>query len=93
MPVRTLDPRAYGFPTRCFVCEPDNAQGLRIPYTYDDEARVVSAEFTLGPEYSGTTAVPPAGAGLVGVPADRIDSQVLATGTIGADGKQWIVVH
>ena len=53
MPVRTLDPGAYGFPTRCFVCEPDNASGLRIPYSYDDEARLVSAEFTLGSEYSG----------------------------------------
>jgi acyl-coenzyme A thioesterase PaaI-like protein len=35
------------------VCEPDNASGLRIPFSYDDEARTVLAEFTLGPEYSG----------------------------------------
>jgi uncharacterized protein (TIGR00369 family) len=53
MSVRTLDPGAYGFPTRCFVCEPTNPSGLRIPYYYDDEARVVSAEFTFGAEYSG----------------------------------------
>lgn len=53
MPVRTLDPGAYGFATRCFVCEPTNPRGLRIPYAYDDETQVVSAQLSLGPEYSG----------------------------------------
>ena len=53
MAVRALDPGAYGFPTRCYVCEPDNPAGLRIPFQFDDETGIVHAEFTLGPEYSG----------------------------------------
>src|SRR5918911_2720923 len=53
MPLHQLDPGAWGFPTRCFVCEPDNSSGLRIPFHFDDETKVVHAEFTLGPEYSG----------------------------------------
>lgn len=53
VPVRPLDPRAWGFPTQCYVCEPSNGAGLRIPFSFDDEARVVHAEFTFGPEYSG----------------------------------------
>jgi len=53
MAVKALDPREYGFPTLCFVCQADNASGLRIPFRYDDESRTVHAEFTLGPEYSG----------------------------------------
>jgi uncharacterized protein (TIGR00369 family) len=54
MAVRRLDPNAYGFPTRCYVCEPTNARGLHVPFNYDDESRVVSAEFSFGSEYSGS---------------------------------------
>jgi acyl-coenzyme A thioesterase PaaI-like protein len=53
MAVRVLDPGAWGFPTRCYVCEPSNPSGLRIPFTFDDESRIVQAEFSFGPEYSG----------------------------------------
>ncbi|HEX7277242.1 MAG TPA: hotdog domain-containing protein [Acidimicrobiales bacterium] len=53
MAVRRLDNAAWGFETNCFVCEPGNARGLGIPFTYDDEAQVVAAEFTLGEEFSG----------------------------------------
>jgi uncharacterized protein (TIGR00369 family) len=53
MAVRALNPGAWGFPTQCYVCEAGNRHGLRIPFSYDDEARLVVAEFTLGPEYSG----------------------------------------
>ena len=53
MAVRALDPGAWGFPTQCFVCESDNAHGLRVPFSYDEDARRVFAEFTFGPEYSG----------------------------------------
>lgn len=51
--MRPLDPRAWGFPTRCYVCEPDNPSGLRVPFSFDEETRTVLAEFTLGSEYSG----------------------------------------
>ena len=42
--------------------------------------------------YSGTASVPPAGAALLGVPANRIDSTQLAVNVLGADGNQWISV-
>lgn len=53
MAVRTLDPQAWGFPTHCYVCDATNAKGLQIPFRFDDETGVVSAEFRLGAEYSG----------------------------------------
>ena len=53
MAVRALNPGAWGFATQCFVCEPSNAHGLRIAFSYDEEARKVVADFTLGNEYSG----------------------------------------
>ncbi len=53
MVVRRLENATWGFDTNCFVCEPGNARGLGIPFTYDDEFRVVAAEFTLGEEFSG----------------------------------------
>ena len=53
MAVTALDPNQWGFPTRCYVCEADNPHGLRIPFSYDDEARLVFAQFSFGPEYSG----------------------------------------
>jgi len=43
----------WGFETNCFVCEPSNRLGLRIPYFLDEEAQVVTADFTLGVEHSG----------------------------------------
>ena len=49
-----LDNAAWGFDSSCFVCEPGNERGLRIPFSYDDETAVVSADFCLGREFSGT---------------------------------------
>jgi acyl-coenzyme A thioesterase PaaI-like protein len=53
MGVRLLENAAWGFESNCFVCEPGNDRGLRIPFAYDDESELVTAEFTLGPEFSG----------------------------------------
>lgn len=53
MAVRTLDNDMFGFESSCFVCERSNAAGLRISFAHDDEAALVSAAFTLGPEFSG----------------------------------------
>ena len=53
MGVRLLENAAWGFDSNCFVCEPGNDRGLRIPFAYDDESQRVTAEFTFGPEYSG----------------------------------------
>jgi acyl-coenzyme A thioesterase PaaI-like protein len=48
-----LHNETWGFDSNCFVCEPKNAHGLRIPFHHDDERDVVVAEFTLGNTYSG----------------------------------------
>jgi uncharacterized protein (TIGR00369 family) len=53
MALRSLDNASWGFETTCYVCEPSNAHGLRIPFFHDDEAGVVTAEFRLGAEMSG----------------------------------------
>ena len=53
MPLRALDSAAFGFPTSCFVCDPENPRGLRLAFFHDDEAGVVTAEFSLGAEFSG----------------------------------------
>jgi len=43
----------WGFDSNCFVCEPRNAAGLRIPFFHDDEASSVQAEFMLDDAFSG----------------------------------------
>ena len=48
-----LDNSSWGFTSKCFVCEPANETGLRIPFFHDEEAETVEAEFTLGEEFSG----------------------------------------
>lgn len=53
MPLRSLDNATWGFDSNCFVCEPSNAAGLRIPFLHDEEAAVVRAEFCLDAAFSG----------------------------------------
>lgn len=48
-----LHNETWGFDSNCFVCEPRNAHGLRIPFLHDDERDVVVAEFTLDMTFSG----------------------------------------
>jgi len=43
----------WGFETNCFVCEPTNGHGLRIPFFHDTDADVVFAEFELSRDFSG----------------------------------------
>ncbi len=50
---RRLHNEDWGFETNCFVCEPRNDRGLRLPFWCDDEAGVVSTEFELDAGYSG----------------------------------------
>ena len=49
----SLTNAGWGFETNCFVCEPSNPMGLRIPYVHDEDAGLVTAEFRLGAEHSG----------------------------------------
>lgn len=53
MPVHALDDLSFGFATGCFVCDPKNERGLRIPFFHDDEAHLVTADFTLDEDFSG----------------------------------------
>lgn len=53
MAVHALDNSGWGFASKCFVCEPSNAGGLRIPFFHDDEADLVSAEYALEDTFSG----------------------------------------
>jgi prepilin-type N-terminal cleavage/methylation domain-containing protein len=43
--------------------------------------------------YSGSALVPAAGAGLVGVGMESINTQQLAVDALGSDGQYWIPVH
>ncbi|HVF32608.1 MAG TPA: hotdog domain-containing protein [Acidimicrobiales bacterium] len=53
MPRRPLTNARWGFTSNCFVCEPANSHGLRLPFFHDDEADAVVADFELGDEFSG----------------------------------------
>lgn len=54
--VRRLDNSRWGFDSNCFVCEPRNDAGLRIPFDHDLEAGVVRAAFSLDQRFSGAPA-------------------------------------
>lgn len=51
--VHALENIAWGFDSNCFVCEPKNEGGLRIPFFHDDETDVVFAEYSLDDTFSG----------------------------------------
>ena len=53
MAVIRLDNLSWGFASKCFVCEPSNDAGLRIPFFHDEEAGMVCAESTLDERFSG----------------------------------------
>jgi len=51
--LRVLTNEAWGVTSHCFVCEPTNGAGLRIPFFHDEAADTVTAGFELGPQFSG----------------------------------------
>ncbi len=53
MATHALENARWGFESNCFVCEPRNDAGLRIPFEHDDETDVVRATFTLDDRFSG----------------------------------------
>jgi|SRR5438067_1255344 len=53
MALIALRNETWGFDSNCFVCEPKNQLGLRIPFAHDDERDVVVAEFSLDATFSG----------------------------------------
>ena len=53
MSVHRLGNDRWSFASSCFVCEPSNEFGLRVPFSNDDEADRVFATFTLDEHCSG----------------------------------------
>ncbi len=53
MSVEPLLNRRWGFDTNCFVCDPGNVRGLKVPFFHDTSRGVVFAEFSLPADFSG----------------------------------------
>lgn len=51
--MRALTNDQWGFASNCFVCEPTNEAGLRIPFFHDEATDRVTAAFTLDDRFSG----------------------------------------
>ena len=62
----------------------------RTAYFVTEQGEVLKS---IPARYSGTTAIPPAGAALVGVPAAHIVGGRLASNAGGADGNTWLPVR
>ncbi len=81
MAIHRLTNEQWGFSSNCFVCEPKNAAGLRIPFEHDDEADVVRATFTLDDCFSGAPAYVHGGVTLA------VLDEAMAWATIAIGGK------
>lgn len=51
--MEALTNERWGFESSCFVCEPNNDAGLKIPFFHDEESSTVTAAFTLDGRFSG----------------------------------------
>lgn len=74
----------WGFETNCFVCDPTNESGLRIPFFHDDELDAVVAEFELADEFSGAPTLVHGGVTLA------VMDEAMAWACI-AIGRRWAV--
>lgn len=54
--MNALTNERWGFRSNCFVCEPTNGAGLRIPFFHDDESDTVVADLELDDRFSGAPA-------------------------------------
>lgn len=50
---KTLLANTFGIESRCFVCAPENAAGLRQPFYLDDDRGTVVAQFAPKVDHSG----------------------------------------
>jgi uncharacterized protein (TIGR00369 family) len=73
-----------GYQTNCFVCEPSNRAGLRIPFFHDTDRNVVTADFELSQAFSGAPTMLHGGVSLA------ILDEAMAWACI-ALGRQWAV--
>jgi acyl-coenzyme A thioesterase PaaI-like protein len=74
----------WGFETNCFVCEPKNKLGLRIPFFHDADSDVVFAHFSLSNEFSGAPTLVHGGLSLA------VLDEAMAWACI-ASGHRWAV--
>jgi acyl-coenzyme A thioesterase PaaI-like protein len=79
--IERLDATRFGFDSLCFVCDPANARGLRVPFFHDTDRDVVFAEFELSPEFSGAPTLVHGGATLA------LIDEAMAWATIAIGGK------
>lgn len=47
----------YGYDSRCFVCDPSNPVGLRIPFEMSDDESEIAARFSLDGHHSGVASL------------------------------------
>ena len=74
----------WGCETNCFVCEPTNDRGLRIPFFHDDDTDTVVAEFELTDVFSGAPTLVHGGVTLA------VMDEAMAWACI-AIGRRWAV--
>jgi uncharacterized protein (TIGR00369 family) len=74
----------WGFESNCFVCEPQNQHGLRIPFFHDTDRSLVVAEFELADAFSGAPTLVHGGVSLA------ILDEAMAWACI-AIGHRWAV--
>lgn len=84
MAIQRLHNEDWGFETNCFVCEPTNERGLRIPFFHDDERSLITAEFELADTFSGAPTLVHGGVTLA------VLDEAMAWACI-AVGHQWAV--
>ncbi len=81
MATTRLTNEQWGFSSNCFVCEPENGAGLRIPFFHDHERDMVTAEFELTDAFSGAPSYVHGGVSLA------VLDEVQAWATIAVAGK------
>jgi uncharacterized protein (TIGR00369 family) len=79
--LQRLDASRFGFDSSCFVCNPDNQRGLRVPFFHDADRDVIVAEFTLDEHFSGAPTLVHGGATLA------LMDEGMAWATIAIGGK------
>lgn len=86
MTLRRLHNEDWGFDSNCFVCEPRNDGGLRIPFHHDMVNNTVVARFRLGERFSGAPSYVHGGVTLA------VLDEAMAWATIAVGGKFAVTV-
>lgn len=85
--LRPLTNDQWGFESNCFVCEPRNDSGLRIPFHHDTVDDVVVAEFELDGRFSGAPTFVHGGVALA------VLDEAMAWATIAIAGRFAVTVE